>query len=541
LQSELIFKDFLDSFPPYIRQMMEYLIWQESISKQDAEKITGRELIVNPGDKLNNTYSYKLIDGLHLFRILGFPTYADTWQSTWKQIYSQIWLSFSLPPLIRSIIEGWFPKPAGYYIIPVALPNDASLKFFNAEPSIVSEVQRVSAYYLHNNIKYSSKGKPAALGMNKIQRTLSIKEFFENKTFSSTRTLLMFGLIYRCPPTILQGDTISVIRYLFANNYINFQKYAHPAPYVFTQLKGIADLYPHSYIPSVNPSLLNIIKQLPEGEWITFANLYRYIQTHFIIINPFVPGSGSIYYDQKDGNLHRFNRREYIGRDNEANMISKVYLKGTLFLMASFGLLEISYKETDDTKMFGKDWFSEYDGIHAVKLTALGSYITGVKRHYEPLGIAQNNRLDFDENALFLRVEGDLALINTLLENYMEKVSDSRYIFNSGYFLRDCKTTENVKNKIAAFKQIIAKKLPDYWENYLVSLYHNAKQVEIDNEMFVFTISSSNKELQRLIVQDLVLKKLVLKAERFNILIEKSNLTTFRNRMKELGYLIKEE
>jgi len=41
-----------------------------------------------------------------------------------------------------------------------------------------------------------------------------------------------------------------------------------------------------------------------------------------------------------------------------------------------------------------------------------------------------------------------------------------------------------------------------------------------------------------LIVQDPVIKKLVLKAELFHILVSKENLSKFKSRMKELGYLV---
>jgi len=214
------------------------------------------------------------------------------------------------------------------------------------------------------------------------------------------------------------------------------------------------------------------------------------------------------------------------------------YLKGNLFLFAAFGLLAVSYTEPATDGQFAQDWYSEYDGIQAVKLTHLGAYVLGIEKEYQPAVNEPAAKLVFDENALLVRAEGDTQLMNTLIGNYLEKISATRYIFNAGHFLKDCGSAADIKNKIAIFKQSTGTPLPPLWNDYLQSLLSNTKAIDQQNDIVVFQLAANDKALQQLIVQDAVIKKLVLKAELFHILVLKDNLAKFKSRMKELGYLV---
>lgn len=124
------------------------------------------------------------------------------------------------------------------------------------------------------------------------------------------------------------------------------------------------------------------------------------------------------------------------------------------------------------------------------------------------------------------------------LGNYTSKVSDTRYLFSHGQFLKDCKNLIDVTNKINMFKHSIGQPLPDNWNEALDKIIANTKLLKRITSQEVFVLPSDNRELHRLIAQDETLKKIVIKAEQYHILVEGDNIQTFKNRLKEFGILL---
>ena len=58
-----------------------------------------------------------------------------------------------------------------------------------------------------------------------------------------------------------------------------------------------------------------------------------------------------------------------------------------------------------------------------MKLTALGAYVLGKTKDYQPPVSETDNKLVFDENSLMIRVEGNPDLAHVQLMNYAQKVS----------------------------------------------------------------------------------------------------------------------
>jgi hypothetical protein len=536
LLDETIFKKFIASLPPYVPKIIERLLWEDNMGKLEAEEITGKELLLEQGSSYYSN-SYKTLPGLSILHVSiqnkGFYSFV---QRPWKERYKELDVFLSIPPALKNVIINFYPKPEGYNIKPITAPEQhPDIKIFDVEATIAPEVLRSVAYYQQNNIKYSTKGKPNPVGMNKMQRQLGIAEFFTNKDFSTTRTLMIAGLLYGYKSKHMLVDAVAVIKKLFTENYVNASHHFAPvAPYILTQVKGINYADEQDYKSSANNNILELLKALPVDQWVTTENLVIYIKTHLIDIRPIADWkiNNSIYYESER------NQRRYITLNNVSRIIDLPYFKGNLFLFAAFGLLSISYTETDTSGEHGKDWYSEYDGLQAVKLTRLGAYILGLEKEYKPTNSEPAGKLVFDENALLVRAEGDTQLVDMLIGNYLEKLSATRYAFNAASFLKDCYAADDIKNKIAIFKQAAGTPLPPLWEAHLQSLVSNTKAINKHDDIVVFQLSSTNKDLQQLVVQDPVIKKLVLKAELFHILVSKDNLSKFKSRMKELGYLV---
>jgi len=299
------------------------------------------------------------------------------------------------------------------------------------------------------------------------------------------RSRLLSGLLNGYKAKNIGAAQADVIKTLFKENYLNYKKYTPVPVYIFSGVKGISDTASMYVNENVNKNIREMAKELPPGRWITFSNLLSYLRTRLTDIRPFEGWYiyNKLFYEKTD-DRYGYQQKHYVQPSEFRILIDEPYLKGNLYLLAAWGLMEIAYIHSEQG-IFGKNWFSEYDGIHAVRLTDLGAYVLELQKEYKPIVATEQNKLILEENALILRAEGNMELVNSMLDGFMEKVSGNRYSFNAGSFLKDC-----------------------------------------------------NKELHRLLAQDKMVKELVLKAEKFHVAVTADNYSQFCRRMATLGYLV---
>ena len=441
---------------------------------------------------------------------------------------SNVFLSFPLP--LRKLFSTHLPKPDGYLFEPIPEPGSA-YKLYLTEEIIFTAFSRIIAYHGQGGIKYSQKGNPNQATAKKMSKALKIIEFSSENEFPF-RSLMIAGLLGDdFKMKVITDSPDKIIRKLFEKD---FQR--NPvAPYMLTHLKGINNFHWNDYRPDTTSSIFRAFKQLPVSQWIRFKNLESFAMGHFLPILPLKEWTlrdkvhAEFKEDDEEGTskwairLHPGNTHEFVWQP---------YLAGHVYLLAAFGLMDIAFNPSIKNK------YTAYDNIYALRLTKLGAYVLGVSKEYTPPERKSDTSLSFDENSPIIRIDGDVVLGDTLLANYATRVSENRYQFSQGKFLKECRSTNDIQNKIKLFKQTVGQKLPSFWEGYLQELVDNSKSITLQSKIKVFTIPAGDKALQRIIVQDDILRKLVIKAEQYHILVAEINLSTFTNRMKELGYVL---
>lgn len=432
----------------------------------------------------------------------------------------------------------YYPKPAHFYFITEEEVPETTYSF-NAESSIITELPKVLSYYMQGGIKYSTKGKPLEGGLNKLQRNCGIQEFelCHDADLGKIRTNLMAGLLYNFKVDSISIDTVSIIKELFTIRYLK----VYSVQYILAHLKGWGFMdFTYDYNQHIEKTFLQVIKQLPVGKWVSYTNLIELLACRFMKLQP-VTGyavNNRLYYTSNyDGN--RFNSYEdkFFVSDNNKALVYEPFIKGTIFLFAAFGLIEIA-NNTLSTQKFAKTYFSPFDGLAYFKLTALGAYVCGQTEIYESEFSQQKNKLQLSEDSLIILAEGEMGVLDIMLANFAEKAGANRYRVTHAHFLKNCQKAADIPKKIALFKQTIASNLPAYWQQQFEMWNNNAVKIIEDITTRIFRIPASDKELQRIIAQDPVLKKIIHKAEHFNILVPVINIGKFKERMKELSYLI---
>ncbi|WP_159469417.1 hypothetical protein [Dyadobacter sp. 3J3] len=513
------------------RTILTKATWNHALDRKELEEILGTPLL-HLAKLWSNYLVVQLIpeikarwgDFITLYEPSGY--YEDR-----KGELRDTGISLSIPYELRKLLAIHLPKPEGYYIKPIQEPGEPFVTYLT-ESIITAELPRIISYHSQGNIKYSQKGNPNAASAKKMSRTLKLSSF-GNADDTPVRALLIAGLLSDdFKMKVISQSAHETIKTLLARDFNKKQA----APYMLTHLKGINYFQYHEYRLNTTATIIEIFRKLSPGQWISFDNLNSFVNSRFINISPLldwqIRDKIEAEYSVISSKGLMVQRTISVYSGNAQQFVGEPYLAAHVFLMASFGLMDIALDPAIPNLQ------SAYQNLLAFRITAMGAYVLGLSKDYTPVTTDFQTTLSFDENSTFIRVEGDPVLADTMLSSYANKVSENRYQFSPGKFLKECKSTRDIQNKIVLFKQTIGEKLPAFWENYLQELVSNSKSINSQSEIHVFSIPPGNKILQRMIVQDEVLRKLVVKAEQYHILIEHTKLTAFTNRMKELGYVL---
>jgi hypothetical protein len=135
-------------------------------------------------------------------------------------------------------------------------------------------------------------------------------------------------------------------------------------------------------------------------------------------------------------------------------------------------------------------------------------------------------------------VEGETSFTDNLLANYTDKVGANRYAVSNESFLKSVTNKKDLKLKIDLFKQVINCDLPPNWQTFFVSLDKKINPLTAVNEVLVFKIPSDDPEFVKLLIQNPEIKKLLIKAEDYQIIVLQKDYATLRNKLKSFGYLL---
>jgi hypothetical protein len=530
-ENEEIYKRFLVTLPDALKTLISELLWKESISDEEAaiflkEPVT-KDFNLAFGAAYRSSQDRELRNEFYIFSVFKRQLYSYTGGNIF---------TLSLTTCLKRLLINYYPKPKDYYFIPLDTVPATTFRF-NAENLIQDELHRVLSYFMQNGIKYSNKGRPSEATLNRFQKTAKIKEYFLDvpDIAGKMRSMLIAGLLFNFKANNISIDTLAVLKNLFQKHYCK----QTTSQFILMYLKGWAYLNNYDYNPNAETEFLAIIKQLPvDNKWVSMENLMGFMQTRTLLIKPINDYSlhNRLYYEFKDSTYRGYLEKKYL-YGKEFLLVNKPFIEGSLFLFAAFGLIEIAYNYPD-FKEFPKTFYSGFDELEYIKLTPLGAYILGLSDVYEPTGGIQKNTLKLSEDSLMILAEGDAAVFEIMMAKFAEKAGANRFKVSQAHFLKDCSNQNDIFKKIQLFKKTIAEQLPVFWEIQFTTWQINSFKISEDITTKLYKIPPDEKDLQRLIAQDEVLKKLILKAEQFYILVPTGNNSKFKARMKELGYLV---
>jgi len=528
-KNKTIYEDFLKSLDQNVKKVWDFMVWKEELSDEDILIETGISITTNIEKSSFNKKIYiekDLSKEFLIFAIESESNYSYASNSYLKTF------TVELPIELRRVLKGFYDKPLYYNFIPLAeVPKTTYIS--SSESEIFVYLPNLLSYYQAGNIKVSGPGRVMLNTLGKVRKILNINELYpesSTKELQLLKTYLLSSMVV-CESKPKKEETFTgILKNYFEKTYLkNFASHVH----ILTSLKGMHHLY---NIVNVESNFIEVLKHLPIDKWISINNFIDFtsFRSYNFQISSIYEMCNYLTYEV-EGNYSK--EKKSIKKINLKTFIEEPILKGNIMLWSCYGLLDIAYDDIDTTQL-GKTYFSVYDGIKALKLTNLGAYILGKTSQYEAPIIKKSYDLTLSSENLIIKVDGETTITDNLLGTFADKIGSNRYTISNETFLKNINSKKELKIKIDTFKQIISTDLPANWKTFFSILEKKIHPLTPIEEVLVFKIPNDDPELIKLLIQNPIIKKLLIKAEDYQIIVTKKDYPTLKTKLKAFGYLL---
>ncbi len=534
-----LFRKMKRALPGRLPEIVEKVVWEgpqdhETLEKEFGMKVayTNQELATSypkPLDELESVFC--------LFKDAYSYRNAYYWGSYNRELKNETtYLHLLLfPPALSARLKNFLDKPAGFELQPLLKPELPDQVYTDHE-SIFSELPVALSYLQQGKLAISDSGTVAVGSINKMRKYCGIKEFYpdqQDKYAASLRTRFIIELLLTLDRAGLSAYT-EPVPYLKTGFNLYQKGRLSPVSKLF-HLKGWNKVQDNEH---VNRIMFGLLRELPLGQWVSAENLRQYALYRDLPLQV-VPESqaGSYLYLEGEGQYGK--EKHYVRRAHYHWLITEPLLRGSFFLYATFGLVDLAYGPPANplAEKIGRAYLSAYDGLRYVRLTPLGAYLCGLTNTYEA-PVTQDEDILLDEQNLFISYKGDNKPLLSILDKVAHKASDYLYKVDYESLLGDCHTKKEIAAKINIFRQLLSANPPPIWKDFFETLQKKTFQLpSLEEEYKVFQLPD-HKELIRLVASDEFLKKHVIKAEMYYVIIPKGNVTKVKNYLKKFGFLV---
>ena len=448
-----------------------------------------------------------------------------------------------LHPVIAGVLREFMVKPPELELNDL---KNIEVKYKESyEKEILENIHLLYEMRKNQDIRLGTNGKILKAVMSFFEKTVPLKEIYENnKTEDEKRiktellikifsALQIKNIIYKENPEEMLKEIVTKIfsedafvegEYYYGKKYsINFAKT------ILSNLKVNLHTYEVEQAENYFNALKYIFTEISSKEWISIETVVT-----FLIVNDMEPFTYSKSFTTtilRDNSLYNY-------RDNdttEKNIFKFVlfpFTKGMMALMAILGVVEIGYDDREETK--NKEQNSPYNGIKFIKLTELGKYLLGITDSYEFEQEKSTMEIVLSEKELIMSVTGSDRRKEIVISKIAEQTGINLFKVNNKTLFAGCSKKEDVKSKIDNFKRV-AGELPENWKNYFDKIIKGFNPLEKIENRVVLKIRD-DKELINIIANDERLKKVILKAEKYHIVLDAYHLPYVESILKEYGY-----
>ena len=460
----------------------------------------------------------------------------------------------ALPPIWwLSVLSAYSPRP--YYYMPVSVIgsfpsmtpppvsdylvedlDEAGLLTADPEHEMITSMSVLQSLY-DSDMLERGKSRVSVSYINKVAKMLRPMEFYkdsDDKTVRSWRTLLLVNAYVKMrdsqPRQSVMGP-VDALKQIFQGIALSsIPQCGYLAKILFSKLNSA--LTWDMSLSHLFKTVISILKtHAADGSrWLLTGGLMAEIDR--------APGGKAdrLFFVPESVNrysCHNNFSQERLQPDNLTDQAGKPMIDTLLSLLCSLGFLVLKYRDEDPV---GET--SPMPFIAAMRLTSLGRYVMGLDESYQarPGEIVQYFELDAER--LIIRALGDDNPYEGLLKEFANPIGARRYVVTPETFLSRCRSVSDVNSRLELFRQTVAVKLPPNWEEFLQRMSRAHRSIREVGGYSVYKIDQSESELVEALTSDSELRRLVIRAEGYRILVASDDKEAFEKRLLRYGYLI---
>jgi len=442
---------------------------------------------------------------------------------------------------ILRMIRKFLPKPKDYYIHG-AKNIDAAFKK-NSEREMAYKLSLYYSFYKQGNVNLSSSGKVLKESKRNMNKYCDIEEFYADSKdldYLKTETIGLFFFLLK--EKYLESESFEISNFkkiildFLSGTSVKDEGYHYTGLYL-NYLKGLRNIWKkEENIKRALQSIKKVMEELPDDGIVSVENIIKYItyRDEFIeIIDP------QDVYDYVYINEANYGRTKIVNYEGYHNYVIVPFIKSVLFILSSLGVLEAHYNlPSASNGLYMKNgYLSKYDGLKYVKLTELGRFVLGRVDDYDFGDAKEKAEILLDDDRLIMSVIGEAPVKIMFLEKVSNKIGPNKFKFTSEAFLKGIENIGELKGRIEEFRKKISHEIPGIWSEFFESLLKKAKSIKQVENIVVLKIEK-DKELVNLLGRDGELKKMILKAEDFHILLKEGNRQRVLEILKSYGYFV---
>jgi len=537
--NESLVKVFLEELPEWLRISFEEMLWDDkSFTLNEFGKRGNLEI------PKTNKYDYyhepKLPYQAQLFKIwvnrAGYSPHGEVF----------LYLNSSQKKLFRFC----FPVPENCKLD--FKDENNSEYFVSTNVEILSQLQILVVYLRQVGLKRAKNGiKILKASIKEIRKVCNVPELYpEVKGLENLRLIMLLELI----DTFIKKKEINT--QLSIDKFIKeiFSFYFDPKADILTNFSQFLNYLKVRYDGNSQSNqdrfyqermaFQELLGQLVVDKWVGIGNIYRYFNSRGTMPQPVKLSKylGDVCFSTRVDRSYGISiERVDIDDANKGEALLRPYLKLVMFVLNTLGVVNIAYTEPKNDIFQDKKnpWLSVYDGIKEVSLTPLGAWLLGKTDTYEGFTKKASVKVTLDDKRLIVTVMGNDPVVDLTLTRMARPIGSGCFIVSSDIFLQDCETAGDIRDKINIFKTNISKNPPQIWEEFFTSLLEKFDPLEYRPEnMLLFKLDPSNKDLISLLFSDSYLKWNIMKVEDYHILIPGSSYKAVKTRLAEYGYLL---
>lgn len=531
--SRRLYQYFAASLDPEVRTILERVARKGPQSHKMLEEDQGITTYnLDRKDVYGNGYFREELNVLPKFKYLPHQAPSSYYY------HRDLNIIFTLPEHLQRVIAVLAADPKATWPTYEELPEDAQeLNLFYGEELILRELPGLIIYLNNKRPKVNKKGRPNAASIRSLGKKLALTPFYP----ATAQPQLMHLRANMLTSLLLQKDKLpnnaeipNLIRKLFQDSYHqNFRSALH----LLTYVNGVTSLRESSF-RAVESGTSDYFKSLYQQGWVDYQAWEARKEDLGYRVDFIYPSEiGRLDLEiSSEFSDSKFVTQLSIAPYYTRKFIQWPILRGQLFLLAAWGLLDLAYAEPD-TRAIGITADSPYDGVRYVRLTPLGAYVLGYTDEYETT-VKQPFELSLADDVLSILLSaGDMDLASRAIASFASPVGNKRFQTNADMFLQDCSTARDLQQKIDLFSTLFPGDLPANWQAFFRELSQKANPLT-EEEFLVFSIDPNDQNLLRLLAQDEQIQALCSKAEGYRILVKTGDFKKLQKLLRAYGYLV---